>query len=159
MIFLLQVVKTVQPVVYAIQLSRVEVGAFQQSAHLVADVLQLDVAGVQPLCQFGGLRQHLADAAEGVQHAAHLTDGTSLLGGQRMVSLVEGGLDVLGVRHGLALLFQLFQLAFFQLGGSEFLVLKLQKVLLLAVALDAVLHGCQFALSLLVVGVGLLITL
>ena len=50
-VFLLQLIQTVQSVVHQVQLCWVEVRPFQHAAHLAGDVLQLDMTAVQPLCQ------------------------------------------------------------------------------------------------------------
>ena len=64
-----------------------------------------------------------------------------------VVGLVEGTLDVLGVGHGFALLFQLLLFAVRQARTLQLVVLELQEVLLLAVALDVVLQRLQLAVD------------
>ena len=66
---------------------------------------------------------------------------------QGLVGFVEGTLDVLRMRHGLTLLLQFLLLALLQVGVSQFAVLELQEVQVLAVALDVVLQLLQLALG------------
>ena len=83
----------------------------------------------------------------GRAHLAHSSAGIVV---QRMVCLVECSLDVLGMAHCLALLFQLFLLSCTEVGIGQFFVLVLQEVLVLPVALDVVLQLLQLALQLLI---------
>ena len=146
-VFLLQLIQTVQPVVDLVQLCRVEIRIFQHAAHLAGDVLQLDMTAVQPLCQLLRLGQHLADAAQRMACRAHLTYRTAGIVIQRVIRLIECSLDVLGMAHRLALLFQLLLFTLAEAGIGQLLILVLQEVLVLPVALDVVLQLLQLALQ------------
>ena len=80
----------------------------------------------------------------GCAHLAHRTAGIVI---QRMISLIEGSLDVLSMAHRLALLFQLLLFTLAEAGIRQLLILVLQEVLVLPVALDVVLQLLQLALQ------------
>ena len=77
-------------------------------------------------------------------HLAHRTAGIVI---QRMISLIEGTLDVLSMAHRLALLFQFLLFTLAEAGIRQLLILVLQEVLVLPVALDVVLQLLQLVLQ------------
>ena len=92
-----------------------------------------------------------------MERGAYPADGSYLVSCEGIVGLIQRGLDVLGVLHGLALLFQFLLLALREFGVLQFFVLELQKVQILAVALYVVLHFLQLSICRLQLAIGLLI--
>ena len=127
------------------------------AAHLLGDVLEFDVTAVDALLEFCGGRVDLTDLAQFIERGAQGRDDTRLFGRQGVVGFVERTLDVFGVAHRVALLFEFFLFAFHQMGLCEFAALEPQEVCVLTVALDVftefvelLLHQMVFFVSLLI---------
>ena len=109
---LLQRVDGVEPAVDLVESCRFEVDAVDVGAYLLSDVLQFDVAAVEPfgsLC-YGGI--DFLDGCELLAGGLQPFEYASVLIGQRVVGFVEGSLDVLGMSQRLGFLLQRFLLAF-----------------------------------------------
>ena len=163
MVFLLQFVDAVQTGVDTIQFCRVKVRMVQQRAHLFGYVLQFYTALLQPFGQFSRRRHHLADVAQRRLCQPCLADGSRLIMAaaltvQRTAGFEEGRLDVLGVLHRLALLFQFLLLALRESCILQFVVLELQEIQALPVAFYVVTQLLQLALNVTQLTVGLLIS-
>ena len=97
------------------------------------------MAAVQTLCQFCRLRQYPTDAIQGIECSLDLTDGTVCIAIESIVCLIERTLDVLGMLHGLTLLFQFLLLASNKVGIGQLIILELQEVCVLTVTLNIIL--------------------
>ena len=157
MVFLLQVVETVQTFVHGVEFRRIKVHVVHQSAYLAGDILQFDIGAVHPCGQLLGLGQHASDAFQRIHRTAQLCHDTRLICLQSIVGLVEGTLDLFRVGHRLTLLFQFLLLAWLQTGICQFLILELQKIHILSVALYLFLQRFQFVGSLVIGIIALLI--
>ena len=91
---------------------------------------------LEALSQFGGCRQNPTDTIERLHGCAHLTHCRSLFTIEGTVGLIECRLNLLGMRHGVALLFQFLLFSSHQMRVRQFRILKLQEVSMLAVLFD-----------------------
>ena len=106
MIFLLQLVDTVKTIVHGVQLRRVEIHVLQPAAHLGSQVFQLNITTIGALCQFVGSWQHVGDGVQGSRCLFQLAHDASVVALQRLLGLIERGLDVLRMGHRFAALLQ-----------------------------------------------------
>ena len=82
------------------------------AADILSQVLEFDIGAVDALYELFGCRQHTFDTAEGRERVAQGFHDAGTLGRESVVSGVEGTLDVLGMGHRVALLFEFFLFAF-----------------------------------------------
>ena len=150
MVFLLQVVETVQSFVDMVKFCGVEVDVAQQTAHFLCDILQLDIGAVHACGELLCLREHTTDTFHGIQGTTQLRYDACFICLQGIVGSIEGALDVLSMGHRVALLFQFFLFANIETSSLELLILELQEIHVLTVAFYLFLQGLQFVGSLVI---------
>ena len=120
----------------------------QQTADLVGDIFQFDMATLQALCQLTGGRQYSGDVPQGLIRLSDMVYRTLLLTIQMTVSIIQCPFDVLRMRQQFTLLLQLLLFVSHQVCLLQLLILELHEVSLLTVLRYLVLQRLQLALRL-----------
>ena len=131
----------------------VELHVVYMRRYLLRNILQLDIAVVQSVSHFLRLVINVDYTAQLRCTLAHLVHDTHVLTSQTLVGLMQHTLYILCMTHHLCCLFECLLFALCQIGIGEFLLLKTQEVLILTVALNILLHTCQFVLRLAILAV------
>ena len=157
MILLLQRVYGIETFGSFVILHGVELHVVYMRCYLLRNVLQLDIAVVQSVGHFLRFVINVGYASQLRRTLAHLVHNAHILASQTLVGLVQHTLYVLGMTHHLCRLFERLLFAVYKIGVGEFLLLKTQEVLVLPIALNLLLHTCQFVLRLAILAVRRLI--